>query len=148
MVATSSNRPAVAGQTSMFTAHTPKSHVLRAYASPNRLLHQAGSAALSAGLDLLHGPGVSIGISEAEERAAIALVEGGDLLALTPRLSNSSRAAYASATTSWRPFMDPGAIASIPGPSPNTMEQPDPAGVSCVTCICGVIVSWSSAKPT
>ena len=43
---------------------------------------------------------VAVGVTEPEERAAIALVEDSDLAHLAPRASNSSRAATTSATTS------------------------------------------------
>src|SRR6516164_8062614 len=34
---------------------------------------------LPSGLDLLHGPGVAVGVAEAEERPAVSLVEDGEL---------------------------------------------------------------------
>jgi hypothetical protein len=58
------------------------------------------------------------------------------------------RAARASATTSCTPLREPGAISRWGGRSPITIEQPDPRGVSCTTCMCSFRVSWSSSKPT
>jgi hypothetical protein len=65
----------------------------------------------------------------------------------TPRPTSSARAAAASATTSCRPRIDPGAICCWAGRSPTTIEQPDPGGVSWATCIHSLVVSWSRWKP-
>ena len=78
---------------------------------------------------------------EAEERPAVALVEDDDLAALDTALDELARAAAPSATTSWRLFIEPGSIARCGGRSPNTIEQPEPGGVSCTTCMCSFFVS-------
>ena len=66
----------------------------------------------------------------------------------TPRSTSSWRAEFASATTSWSPRIEPGAISRCDGRSPNTIAHPEPRGVSWTTCMCSVFVSWSRAKPT
>jgi hypothetical protein len=69
-------------------------------------------------------------------------------LTATPRPSSSARAARRSGTTSCRPRSEPGGMwGTIP--SPTTMEQPDPGGVSWTTrCPGPTRVSWSTSKPT
>ena len=66
----------------------------------------------------------------------------------TPRSISSWRAAWASATTNCKPRIEPGAISRCAGRSPTTIEQPEPGGVNCATCMCSVVVSWSRSKPT
>ena len=46
------------------------------------------------------------------------------------------------------PSANAGSIARCGGRSPKTIEQPDPSGVSCTTCMCSFWVSWSRWKPT
>jgi hypothetical protein len=55
---------------------------------------------LCPGADLLHRPAVPVGVVEAEQGAAVALVEDGDLGRVDPLPSRNSRAAAASLTTS------------------------------------------------
>lgn len=79
---------------------------------------------VGASLDLLHGPGVAVGVAEAEVRAAFVRRNDLDPVHSTPRSSGSWRAACASATTSCRPRNEPGAISRCGGRSPNTIEHP------------------------
>ena len=94
-----------------------------------------------AGLDLLDGPRVAVGVAEAEERAAVALVEDLDLAGLDAAIEQLLAGGRASATTSCRPRIDPGVISRCAGRSPMTIEQPDPRGVSWTTCMCSFVVS-------
>ena len=103
---------------------------------------------LGADLELLHSPRIAVGITEAEERRRRRVRIARSL---RPRHRDPSapwRAAWASATTNCKPRIEPGAISRCAGRSPTTIEQPEPGGVNCATCMCSVVVSWSRSKPT
>lgn len=103
---------------------------------------------LAADLQLLDRPGIAVGVAEADEGATVALVEHRDLAALDTPIDELLACRVVSATTSWRPCIEPGVIWFCDGRSPKTIEQPEPRGVSWTTCIYSVRVSWSRSKPT
>ena len=97
-----------------------------------------GCSRSASGRDLLNGPGVAVRVAEEEEAHVVERVgleesdsrpSPGSRRPLTPRCSSSARAASRSGTTSCRPLSEPGCMSGTI-PSPMTIEQPDPGGVS------------------
>src|SRR5829696_3660344 len=118
-----------------------------------------GHRSSSAGWAFLDRPAVAVGVAEEHERvpgAARAVDAVGTFVVLdlarwtwltsTPASASWERAAWMSGTTSCRPWTEPGAISTIP--LPTAIEQADPGGVSCTTCMSSLIlVSWWTANP-
>src|SRR6266545_3866490 len=103
---------------------------------------------LGAYLQLLHGPGVAVRVGEAEEGAAVLVAERGELARLDAAADQLLAGGRGIGHHELQALHRTGSISRWPGRSPKTIEQPEPRGVSCTTCMCSLVVSWSSSKPT
>ncbi len=108
---------------------------------------------LGAGGNLLHGPGLlkidEPDVIERVREGTRAFTHDLDLADLYPSLDElGKRGVEVRDDQLCRPSSEPGPI-SGGIPSPTTIEQPDPGGVSCTTRFPSLTsVSWSTLKPT
>ncbi len=98
--------------------------------------------------DLLHRPRVAVGVAEAEERAAVPLVEDDDLVAVDATPDELGVGRPGVRDDELDAVQAAGGIARRFGIVPMTTEQPEPRGVSWAIRPNPASVSWSRWNPT